>query len=79
MEAKQIILGSRGSVYTHVDEVLQWLGVGDKATRKGVVRELALHGARTAAAVMRTCAKLDLEEEKDGQGRPQRTDGGARG
>ena len=48
VEYKQVALGTRGTVYSHLVDTLKWLGVKDLNTRKMLVKDIALHGAREA-------------------------------
>ena len=73
VEYKQLALGVRGCVYEHLHEVLRWMGVKEHEARKRLARTLALHGARSAASIMRT-----YERGRRG-GLETRADGGARG
>ena len=54
VEYKQVALGTRGSVYIHLVDTLKWLGVKDLNTRKMLVKDIALHGAREASRALRT-------------------------
>ena len=63
VEYKQVALGTRGSVYSHLTDALTWLGVQNFKTKKGMVKEIALHGAREASRALRTYEWLSRTEQ----------------
>ena len=76
VEYKQVAVGVRGCVFDHLHDVLKWMGMKEPTARKRLARTLALHGARTAAHIMRTYERIRRTPAGEGQAR---TDGGARG
>jgi hypothetical protein len=62
VEYKQVALGTRGSVYRHLTNTLTWLGVQSFKTRKSMVKDIALHGAREASRALRTYEWLSRTE-----------------
>ena len=58
-ESEQLVLGSRGSVYLHTAEVLNFMGIRDKREQKAVAKQLGLHGAECAARMLGACARAD--------------------
>ena len=58
LEYKHVALGTRGRVYKHLADTLTWLGVESRNTRKKMVKDIALHGAREASRALRTYDKL---------------------
>ena len=58
VEYKQVALGTRGCVYKHLADTLTWLGVKNFNTRKKMVKDRALHGAREASRALRTYERL---------------------
>ena len=49
---------SRGCVYKHLADTLTWLGVKNFNTRKKMVKNIALHGAREASRALRAYERL---------------------
>ena len=58
VEYKQVALGTRGCVYKHLADTLTWLGVKSFNTRKKMVKDIALHGAREASRALRAYERL---------------------
>ena len=67
VEHKQVALGTRGSMYSDLVDTLNWLGVKDFNTRKMLVKDTALHGAREASRALRTYEWLSRTEGCEGE------------
>ena len=63
VEYKQVALGTRGCVYKHLADTLKWLGVKNHNTRKKMVKDIALHGAREASRALPTYERLTRTEQ----------------
>jgi len=58
LERSLSYLGTRGCVYKHLAFTLKWLRVKNHNTRKYVVKDIALHGARDASRTLRRYERL---------------------
>ena len=58
----QVVVGTRGCVFEHMQDVMKKLGFEPPRARR-VTREIAIHSAKEAAHILGTYAKLTMEDK----------------